>query len=98
MPDSQPSTTVIENLKNQEHFASDIDNSDEDKLALENEEVDRIKLHKFKERVRRTDLLVAQTALEDIKLGCEQAKEKVNVRTCLNLNLIDLRQRQDQIR
>ena len=70
---SSPSKIVLSRLIAQAKFEPNIDNDDEEKYS-DDEIVDQIKMHKFKERIRRTDLVTETVAVQDIIFGVEKAK------------------------
>ncbi len=70
---SSPSKIVLSRLIAQAKFEPNIDNDDEEKYS-DDEIVDQIKMHKFKERIRRTDLVTETVAVQDIIVGVEKAK------------------------
>lgn len=78
----------------QPQFHSNIDNEDEDELDDEGM-VDQIKMAKFKERLRRAEILMENAAIEDVVNGVESAKQLVNVKSIFEsyFNLNELRDR-----
>ena len=41
-------------------------------------------MHKLKERIRRTDLAIATTAVKEIIQGVQKAKDKVRIKTLMD--------------
>ena len=55
--------------------------------------INEIKQRKFKELIRRADISFSNAAIEDILKGVENAKKQVDVKSCLQLDLVELNKR-----